>query len=87
MIFGKGKESVMASANFVGNFRSFFSSSIFNVVVKPNDNGKGKTERLKVVSGPLLDRMVCQPPPADYFKINVDVILWTAWESPAWGCC
>jgi hypothetical protein len=72
LIFGKGKESVNASALFLGNYWATFTSN--NDTVQMDASNKGKEKVSGVVADFTLfkDNVMWTPPPNDHIKINVD---------------
>ena len=72
LIFGKGKESVNASAHFVDNFWTTFTSSHDTAQLDASNKGSKKVSGVVADYAPLKDHVVWTPPPNDHIKINVD---------------
>lgn len=73
LIFGKGKDSVSNSPNFVDIYWSLPSSCHSNAELVPRVNGKAVADGIRSVSSPRSIREVWQPLPLDYIKINVHI--------------
>ncbi|XBI48707.1 hypothetical protein VPH35_112385 [Triticum aestivum] len=72
LIFGKGKESVSASACFVESYWESFGAHHSPRPVDFQNKGKGPLVRISGVPNSLDASSGWYPPPAGWFKINVD---------------
>ena len=71
-IFRKGKESIAASAIFVDNYWSSFTSCDDTIEIVLGNKSKEKMGGAIPVSAPLQDHVLWNPPLDNYIKINVD---------------
>ena len=72
LIFGRGKESLSASAIFVENYWKSFTTANACVQVDLSNKGKGVVDKWRYVTQPVIGRRVWESPDPEYIKINVD---------------
>ena len=72
LIFGKGKESVSASASFVGNYWASFAACHSMPPVDSKNKGKCPMDGLRWAPDNVGAKADWTPPPTGFLKINVD---------------
>ena len=72
LIFGKGKESVSASASFVGNYWASFAACQSMPPVESKNKGKCPMDGLRWAPNIAGAKTDWTPPPIGFLKVNVD---------------
>ncbi|XBH99224.1 hypothetical protein VPH35_128610 [Triticum aestivum] len=84
-IFGRGKESLSASAIFVENYWKSFTTANACVQVDLSNKGKGVVDKWRYVTQPAIGHRVWEPPDPEYIKINVDASFVESMRSASVG--
>ena len=85
MIFGKGKESIAASVNFVQSYWATFLSCQTNMQVVVCNKGKQVVEHLEVNTNMERNVIPWKPPNLGFYKINVKASFVEAIKSASVG--